>query len=66
MVNECDLGLLMRPEIGRNSCTGLIPFPDGGRDLISIIHPSSIYVNPAIPLVDQTDKFDAKGRASNI
>ena len=33
-VGRCDLGSLMRPEIGRNSCTSLVPFFDGGRNSI--------------------------------
>ena len=30
----------MRPEIGRNSCTSLVPFFDGGRNSILKIQPS--------------------------
>ena len=32
----------MRPEIGRNSCTSLVPFFDGGRNSIFKIQPSNI------------------------
>ena len=43
-VGKCDLGLLLRPEISRNNCSGPIPFSDGGCYSIFLSHP------PKVPL----------------